>query len=141
VVNGNTTTQMNYSFKDENPLAGVSYYQLSQTDFDGTSEVFHPIAVECEVEPENDYVVYPNPVHESMTINLELEYFEGTDLSVQLLDLKGSIVKIQPISLDRGFNQIELNVEDLPMGVYTLRFNNTIHHLKRKKNSKAVIID
>jgi hypothetical protein len=49
------------------------------------------------------------------------------------LDLKGSIVKIQPINLDRGYNQIELNVEDLPMGVYTLRFNNTIHHLKEKR--------
>ena len=130
---GNTTAQMNYSWYDENPLAGISYYQLSQTDYDGTSEVFHPIAVECEVEPENDYVVYPNPVNESLSIDLELEYFEGTEINVQLLDLKGSVVKTQPISLDRGFNHIELNVDDLPMGVYTLRFNNTIHHLKEKR--------
>ena len=66
-------------------------------------------------------------------IDLELEYFEGTDVNIQLLDLKGSVVKIQSINLNRGFNHIELNLADLPMGIYTLRFNNTIHHLKSKR--------
>ena len=66
-------------------------------------------------------------------IDLELEYFEGTDINVTLIDIKGSVVKTQPINLDRGFNHIEVDVDDLPMGVYTLRFNNTIHHLKEKR--------
>ena len=130
---GNTTAQMNYIWYDDSPLAGASYYQLSQTDYDGTSEVFHPIAVECSVDPESDYVVYPNPVNESLMIDLELDYYQGEDINVTLIDLKGSIVKTQPIVLERGFNHIEINVDDLPMGVYTLRFNNTIHYLKEKR--------
>ena len=106
---------------------------MSQTDYDGTSEVFHPIAVECAVDPESDYVVYPNPVNESLMIDLELEFYQGEDINVTLVDLKGSVVKTQPISLKRGFNHIEINVEDLPMGVYTLKFNNTVNHLKEKR--------
>ena len=106
---------------------------MSQTDFDGTSEAFHPIAVECEVSFESDYIVYPNPVSEQLTINLELEYFEGSAISLQLLDLKGSIVKTQSVNLERGFNHINVNVQDLPMGVYMLRFKNTIHHFSEKR--------
>jgi hypothetical protein len=34
---GTTTQQNTYSFRDENPFEGLSYYRLRQTDFDGTS--------------------------------------------------------------------------------------------------------
>jgi len=37
---GNSDSQIAYSFVDENPLPGLSYYQLTQTDYDGTSETF-----------------------------------------------------------------------------------------------------
>ena len=42
---GNSNTQMDYRTIDETPLLGVSYYRLSQTDYDGTTESFSPISV------------------------------------------------------------------------------------------------
>jgi len=42
---GNTSTQMSYRWVDGNPMTGVSYYRLSQTDYDGRSESFAPIAI------------------------------------------------------------------------------------------------
>ena len=42
---GNTSTQMSYRWVDGNPMVGVSYYRLSQTDYDGRSESFAPIAI------------------------------------------------------------------------------------------------
>ncbi len=42
---GNTSTEMTYTIYDENPKEGVTYYRLSQTDYDGTTKSFLPIAI------------------------------------------------------------------------------------------------
>ena len=42
---GNSNTQMSYSTLDDNPLHGVSYYRLKQTDYDGQTESFNPISI------------------------------------------------------------------------------------------------
>jgi hypothetical protein len=42
---GNSNTQMSYSILDDNPLHGVSYYRLKQTDYDGQTESFNPISI------------------------------------------------------------------------------------------------
>lgn len=45
---GSSNTQIDYRAIDENPLLGVSYYRLSQTDYDGTTETFFPVSVIIE---------------------------------------------------------------------------------------------
>tara|TARA_R100000908_G_scaffold46366_1_gene22720 strand:- start:263 stop:3121 length:2859 start_codon:yes stop_codon:yes gene_type:complete len=47
---GNSNIQMSYSLIDDNALRGVSYYRLSQTDFDGEIKTFHPIAITVKEE-------------------------------------------------------------------------------------------
>ena len=42
---GNTNNEMNYGVIDTNPKEGISYYRLKQTDYDGQSETFNPIAI------------------------------------------------------------------------------------------------
>jgi hypothetical protein len=48
---GNSNSQMHYTMHDENPLKGVSYYRLRQTDYDGNSETFYPISISNEIRP------------------------------------------------------------------------------------------
>ncbi len=48
---GNSNSQMHYTMHDENPLKGVSYYRLKQTDYDGNSETFYPISISNEIRP------------------------------------------------------------------------------------------
>ena len=47
---GNNNTQMDYKIIDPNPLIGISYYRLKQTDYDGQSEAFHPISIVIKEE-------------------------------------------------------------------------------------------
>ena len=42
---GNSNTQMSYQVVDDSPILGTSYYMLSQTDYDGTTEEFLPISL------------------------------------------------------------------------------------------------
>ena len=45
---GNSNVQMTYNSMDLDPVKGVSYYRLKQTDYDGKTETFNPIAITVE---------------------------------------------------------------------------------------------
>ena len=47
---GTTNMELRYSLVDDNPFEEVSYYRLKQTDHDGKSEVFKPIAITIHSE-------------------------------------------------------------------------------------------
>lgn len=42
---GNSNSQLEYKWVDYNPISGVSYYRLTQTDYNGESETFDPVSV------------------------------------------------------------------------------------------------
>ena len=48
--NGTTNMELRYSLLDDNPFKGVSYYRLKQTDHDGKTETFKPIAITINSE-------------------------------------------------------------------------------------------
>ena len=43
--NGTTNTELKYGLIDDNPFEGISYYRLTQTDHNGETETFNPIAI------------------------------------------------------------------------------------------------
>jgi len=45
---GNCNEIITYNYTDTEPLEGISYYMLSQTDYDGTTERFSPIAIKLQ---------------------------------------------------------------------------------------------
>jgi hypothetical protein len=131
---GNTNTQMDYNFVDANPLATQGYYRLTQVDFDAKSETFWPVTTECSTNNTGlDISVYPNPILDHFTIEIDLEEYQGDDVYYTILDIRGSIVKEDQISLTRGFNKHEIQIEDLSTGAYMLRFTNTKNHIKEQR--------
>ena len=122
---GNTNAQMDYTFSDINSISGISYYRLKQVDYDGDSEIFYPISVSCEQGKVVPVEVYPNPTNSEFTFEIELDDFQGTDVYYNIMDARGSIVKRDRINLNRGFNKAQLNIAELPNGLYLLKFENT----------------
>ena len=43
---GNSNQILDYSFFDTNPSVGISYYRLSQTDYNGDSQIFSPVSID-----------------------------------------------------------------------------------------------
>ena len=63
---GNSNQVLTYTFEDENPLRGTSYYRLRQTDYDGKFEEFEIVSVEYTGFPGAQIEIYPNPCVEKL---------------------------------------------------------------------------
>ena len=130
---GNTSTQMTYRWIDDSPMNGVNYYRLSQTDFDGTSETFAPIAITCETDLLDGYSIYPNPANSLLNIDIELEYYQGDDVSIEVIDINGKVIQLQQVLLTRGYNHLEVDLSEVPSGVYMINFVGTKEHIKEAR--------
>jgi hypothetical protein len=123
-VRGSGTTSIShyYSFTDENPSEGVSYYRLRQTDIDGRSEVFPAIAVKFDRNPNaiRTIVVTPNPFSESFTAQFNSN--ECKMVTAELITLKSKLMNSERIMLQAGTNSYRYNsTADLEPGVYVFR--------------------
>lgn len=58
---GNTVTPVNYNYVDSNPLPGISYYRLKQTDYNGHCEVAGDVFSVLFDDVEKNIGIYPNP--------------------------------------------------------------------------------
>tara|TARA_B100000674_G_C37681890_1_gene841910 strand:+ start:148 stop:393 length:246 start_codon:yes stop_codon:yes gene_type:complete len=77
--------------------------------------------------------LYPNPLVNEFTIDLELDQYLGRDVFYNVLDARGSIVQTENIEPDKGFNQYTIDVQNLPNGVYPLNFINTKDHISETR--------
>lgn len=111
---GNQTTPQDYEFTDLNPLQGVQYYRLRQTDFDGSYN-YSPI-VALPFESIGPLFAYPSPANSLVT--LALDEIPEYDAPWQWCDAGGVVVwsGIWPA----GQAWLELEVGLLSPGVYFL---------------------
>jgi hypothetical protein len=127
VEGGNSNTQMDYVFTDNNPLANLSYYRLTQIDFDGKIKTFYPVSNSCGTTTEGGLPidVYPNPARNVVTVEFELNQYQGDDVYYTISDATGKAVLSDYLQLNKGFNKHTLDVSSLTGGVYFIHFNQT----------------
>jgi hypothetical protein len=111
--NGTTNLQMDYSYTDHSPYLGLSYYRLSQTDYDGTTEVF-PLA-SVLFEGTKSFTVGPNPISGS-SLKLKISEMERNELlQLNIVDLQGRLVEQRPLKAD-SFGNVESDFQlDKPL--------------------------
>ena len=83
---GNSSSRLDYFEIDRDPLPGVSYYRLRQTDFDGNYSYSAVVVVkreQCSVQ------AYPNPVDAGDPLFLSLSGFGDEEVLVVLRDITG----------------------------------------------------
>jgi hypothetical protein len=95
---GNSSTVIHYSYTDNQPLIGVSYYRLHQVDYDGT-KTYSPIKF-INFEGFDIVNLYPNPSqgHFSVQVNSTLD---GV-LTLTIYDALGKIVSKENIAIQKG---------------------------------------
>ena len=115
---GSTNNLSYYETVDRNPYTGLSYYKLSQTDFDGTIEVFPPISFNNDNN--TDITVYPNPAKNEVNITGINDSY-----TIEIYDFKGSLV-FKNKSLQK------INISTLSSGVYFIIIYNDSIYFKEK---------
>ncbi|MBC5994051.1 T9SS type A sorting domain-containing protein [Pontibacter cellulosilyticus] len=121
---GNSSSKLNYTFTDQTPGAGVNYYRLLQTDFDGKSTYSNIVAVEMAgsmaIAPKSK--LYPTAATD--VVNIDFAGYKGT-IQVQVIDATGKAVKqlaVEPAQV------LVLPVQDLVNGVYFVSVTDGEHH-------------
>jgi len=106
-----------YTAYDDNPLTGILYYRLKQTDFTGKS-TYSEIKEINFTQSFADVIVFPNPAKGFFTISES----EIKNLQVAVYNNIGQII-ILPHTAQN--NSITFNTSALSKGIYYIRLSNT----------------
>lgn len=119
---GYSTVTLNYTFTDNDPVRGTSYYRLSQIDYDGTKNILGIRAFEWPCDSDFDgLLVYPNPSSEN--VNLAFSLGNNDAYTVELFNTAGQLV----YQLNEGSSDlpdatlVTIDTKDYSQGVYMVR--------------------
>lgn len=115
--NGNTTTRIDYYSVDRNPVEGINYYRLKQTDFNGDTKYYpHLVAINYKIP--TDYGLYPNP--SSNEIIVYTSNSKEEIVSVQITDATGRIILKENILNIKGKNAngTSIDISSYTDGIY-----------------------
>lgn len=132
---GNSHKELVYSFTDEAPLSGTSYYRLKQTNYQGKYEYFNLVPVSnqrgaARGNPSlNIQAVGPNPFRKNFYVNFDLT--KDGPVEVRLTDVEGRLVVSEIIDGFSGSNRYDfIDQKELKAGVYLLALVQNKHSSK-----------
>jgi hypothetical protein len=112
---GTSNAQRNYQYLDLN--GGTAYYRIRQVDLDGRFIYTAVKATNCK-SGQFDVTLYPVPAQTDLNVVVKSDKSVKTDL--QVLDMSGRIVLRTNTQINKGNNNIKLDVSQLPGGQYML---------------------
>ena len=134
-VNGNTVTAIgeggnglyNYKWSNGETTNSIQYnaqntYNVTVTDNNGCSanktvgnSGINIIMLEAE-----DFKVYPNPISNEANFSIEIFTSNETSAIIDLVDLKGNMIKEWDVKLTEGKNKITNSLDNIASGMYLL---------------------
>ena len=123
-------------------VAGVAIYKYSYTDINDPSKTgsffvkwtVDNITSINENKVESNFKLYPNPAQTNAMLNFN-EVLNFDRQEVQLINILGEQVLVE--SIRKGVNSHDLNVENLPKGIY---FVNVVINGERVNSNKLMIV-
>ncbi len=127
---GTTTTQNNYNYSDQDPIAGKNIYRLKQIDYDGTFEYSQEVEVEFIL---SEYALeqnYPNPFNPTTTINFSIPKEDFVNVTI-FNSLGEKVATIIDGVMSAGSHTLTFEANGFASGLYILKmtsgsFSNTI---------------
>ena len=116
---GNSNQIIEYFEVDNSPEAGLSYYRLKQTDYDGNYTHSNVVPVNF-INDLGGFNIFPNPVENGGILSLDFEDFEE-EVLVVLRDVTGKeFYSKLYLDIEKG-KLIGIPIEDIiPAGIYLI---------------------
>ena len=115
-----------YQFIDHNAKPGQNYYRLKQIDLDGKYE-YTPVRTVYFGNGKFNVEAWPNPASDVLYIQINDAEEKGT---IRLIDITGKEVLL--INSNAGSEKVEVSVNTLPPGAYTLLINAGLNNFQQK---------
>jgi hypothetical protein len=126
----NSNNFISYSIKDLNPLSGINYYRLKQTDTDGAFEYSEIISQQaCKTSGSIKFFTY---VERNQQINLIFETQIAEKGVITINDLSGRLIYQHQVSAEAGVNQFAIPADKFSGGVYLLNFKGYLNNFSDK---------
>jgi hypothetical protein len=113
---GNSASDLTYTFTDMNQTKGISQYRIKQIDIDKRSKYSEIRAVRGENQ-KGKTIVYPNPSSDGK-VNLVFDDASGIR-DISLMDMNGRVIKQM-----KGVTNNNILFDNLTAGIYTVRIVN-----------------
>ncbi len=120
---GNSNQVIDYFEIDYEPLAGITYYRLKQTDFDGKYSYSNIVPVKFEVNTSGGGIInlFPSPANPGETVYVEFEDINGAEFLVVLRDIKGREFYSKVIVNVENGKLVGVPIErEIPTGIYLI---------------------
>lgn len=111
------STLSNYEYIDRYPAPGVNYYRILAVENDGKKN--YSSIVPISFRDKTQLAFYPNPATDKIAIQFDAVK-AGTE-TIVVSTIQGNPVKQESFSIEKGRNNIVLNISSLPKGVYFLK--------------------
>ncbi len=126
-ASGHSLSNNSYSFIDLKPLEGNNYYRLKMIDEDGKFTYSKVVSVKNDIAS-NSFRIFPNPANEILYI--QTRSVSNDFAALQVFDASGRKLKDEKIILNG--NSYQLNIKDLPKGVYDLLLKSKVINKHQK---------
>lgn len=108
-----------YAMEDFQPFAGTAYYRLISSNASGEMHFSDVKIIDRGTRGQTYFTVYPNPVQGLLSIKLVAAAEEKT--MIELFDMAGRRVAVQPVFIKNGEQQILFNMSKITTGTYLLK--------------------
>jgi hypothetical protein len=127
---GNSTSIIDYTYIDKNPVCSTCYYRLNQVDYDGKSSLSKIIRVNFE---SSEFALSATVVdYENNSIKIYLNSSRDENVVYRICDLPGRIISSGSKTTGKGTNTIEIDTKYFSHGIYFLSLNNEEKILSEK---------
>ena len=119
-LNGNSTTQLTYTYQDAKPLTGINYYRLKQVDKDGKYHYSEIVTLKGNRAYNLELIsVYPNPA--AQVLHAVVASPKRDEVQLIITDMIGKQVYQSTQELQQGETNVSLNIANLANGSYILK--------------------
>ena len=117
---GNSSVAKQYQNLDKTAANGLTYYRLTQTDYDGTTKQVGTVAVSRNT---NVFVstLEPNPASNLVTVSFDTP--KATTAQLNICDVTGKVVYTQQLNTTTGNNSLNLDISHYATGIYFVSIN------------------